>query len=86
MGHLRPATATRPPHRVIDLDTTAAARALGCAPRTAREVLARVAARTGRAATAPSGGRPARTVPAADLAEYLGLDAQDVLDAASLAT
>lgn len=71
---------------MTEIDTDTARRALGCGRSTARDVLARVAARTGRAATAPSGGRPARTVPAADLAEYLGLDAQDVIDAASLAT
>ena len=70
---------------MIDLDTDTAARALGVAPRTARDVLARIAARTGRAGTAPSsGGRPARTVPVADLASFYGLDAQDVLDAARL--
>lgn len=71
---------------MIDFDTDTAARALGCAPRTAREVLARVAARTGREGVTATGGRPARTVPAADLAAYLGLDPADVIDAAMLAT
>lgn len=69
---------------MIDLDTDTAARALGVAPRTARAVLSRIAARTGRAGAASSGGRPARTVPAEDLAAYYGLDARDVIDAAAL--
>ena len=66
----------------VDTDTTA--RALGCAPRTARDVLARVAAVTGREMPSPSGGRPSRTVPVEDLAAWLGLDPADVIDAASL--
>ena len=70
---------------MIDLDTDTAARALGVAPRTARDVLARIAARTGRAGTTATGGRPARTVPVDDLASFYGLDAADVLDAARLA-
>lgn len=69
---------------VIDVDTDTTARALGCATRTARDVLARVAAHTGRAGLSASGGRPSRTVPVADLAEWLGLDPADVIDAASL--
>ncbi len=71
---------------MTEIDTDTARCALGCGRSTARDVLARIAARTGRAGTTATGGRPARTVPAADLAAYLGLDAQDVIDAASLAT
>lgn len=87
MGHLRPEhPQTAPPRVQIDTDT--AARVLGCAPRTARAVLARIAARTGRsgrAETTAAGGRPARTVPLADFAAHLGLSVRDVLDAAALA-
>jgi len=66
-------------------DTALAARALGLAPRTARGVLALVAARTGRAGAAATGGRPGRTVAVDDLARHYGLDPADVIDAASLA-
>lgn len=84
MGHLRPECRERP-LTVTEIDTDTAARALGCAPRTARDVLARIAARTGRAGLSASGGRPSRTVPVEDLAAWLGISPQDVLDAASLA-
>ena len=88
MGHLRPAhPQTASPH-VTSVDTDTAARVLGCAPRTARAVLARIAARTGRsgrAETTAAGGRPARTVPLDDFAAHLGLSPRDVIDAAALA-
>lgn len=87
MGHLRPEQAARPSPRV-QIDTDTAARVLGCAPRTARAVLARIAAstgRSGRAETTAAGGRPARTVPLDDFAAHLGLSLRDVLDAAALA-
>ena len=70
----------------MTFDANTAARALGCAPRTARDVLARIAARTGRAGSVPTGGRPSRTVAVDDLAAYLGLDPADVIDAASLSS
>lgn len=70
---------------MTSVDTDTAARALGCAPRTARDVLARIAARTGRTGTSATAGRPARTVPVEDLAAHYGLDPRDVIDAASLA-
>jgi hypothetical protein len=69
----------------MTFDANTAARALGCAPRTARDVLARIAARTGRAGVASTGGRPARTVAVDDLAQHFGLDPADVIDAARLA-
>lgn len=68
----------------MTVDTDTAARALGCAPRTARDVLARIAARTGRAGVAATGGRPSRTVAVEDLAAYYGVDPRDVIDAAAL--
>jgi hypothetical protein len=49
-------------------------------------VLALVAARTGRAGAASTGGRPGRTVAVDDLARHYGLDPADVIDAASLST
>lgn len=70
---------------MTEIDTDTARRALGCGRSTARDLLARIAARTGRAGSTATGGRPARTVPVADLAAYLGLDAADVIDAARLA-
>lgn len=72
------------PSAAVQIDTDTARRAFGCARSTAREVLAQVAARTGRSGTAPSGGRPSRTVPVEDLAEHYGLSPQDVIDAAAL--
>lgn len=71
-------------HRV-DLDTDTAAAALAIAPRTAREILATVAARTGRSGSRPSGKRRARTIPVADLAAHYGLAPEDLLLAARLA-
>lgn len=70
---------------MTQIDTDTAARALGCAPRTARDLLARIAARTGREGRSRTAGRPGRTVPLADLAAHLGLAERDVLDAAALA-
>lgn len=69
----------------VQIDTDTAAAALGLAPRTAREVLATVAARTGRSDSRASGKRRARTVAAADLAAHYGLTAEDIALAASLA-
>ena len=46
-GHLRPAHRSPAPPHVTSVDTDTAARVLGCAPRTARAVLARIAAHTG---------------------------------------
>lgn len=83
MGHLRPECRERLLD-VTEIDTDTAARALGCAPRTARSVLARIAARTGREGRARTSGRPGRTIPVADLAAHLGLSERDVIDAASL--
>ena len=71
-------------HRV-DLDTDTATAALAIAPRTAREILATVAARTGRSGSRPSGKRRARTIPVADLAAHYGLAPEDLLLAARLA-
>ena len=87
-GHLRPLPPPRPSPRVTSVDTETAARVLGCGRSTARAVLARIAARTGRsgrAETTAAGGRPARTVPLADFAAHLGLSPRDVIDAAALA-
>ena len=86
MGHLRPAQPRPALPRVTTVDTTTAARVLGCAPRTARAVLAHIAARTGREGRSSTAGRPARTVPVEDFAAHLGLSPADVIDAAALAT
>ena len=85
MGEVSPPPATQfgPPRVQIDTDT--ARRALGLGASTAREVLAEVAARTGRSDSRPSGKRRARTVAAADLAAHYGLTAEDLLLAARLA-
>jgi hypothetical protein len=71
---------------VTEIDTDTARRALGCGRSTARDVLARIAARTGRAGVASTGGRPSRTVAVDDLARHYGLDPADVIDAASLSS
>lgn len=76
--HHGPGTAHR-----VDLDTDTAAAALAVAPRTAREILAAVAARTGRSGSRPSGKRRARTIPVADLAAHYGLAPEDLLLAAA---
>lgn len=85
MGQLCPEQPRPAPHPVTEIDTDTARRALGCGRSTARDLLARIAARTGREGLSATAGRSARTVPVADLAAHLGLDPRDVIDAASLA-
>ena len=70
---------------MTSVDTDTAARAPGCGRSTARNVLASIAARTGRTGTIATAGRSGRTVPVEDLAAHYGLDPRDVIDAASLA-